>query len=63
MNEPILLTAVEVAERLGVSRSFVYERILNAGYLEPVRLGRCVRYRPADIDELVERIAAGQVTL
>jgi excisionase family DNA binding protein len=53
----------EAARRLSVSRSLFYERILNRGLISPVRLGRSVRFRPSDIDELVERIALGEVTV
>jgi predicted DNA-binding transcriptional regulator AlpA len=44
-----------------VSRSFFYERILNPGLIQPVRLGRSVRIRPSDLEALVERLVAEQV--
>jgi predicted DNA-binding transcriptional regulator AlpA len=45
VTEP-LLTAAEVAERLRVSRAAVYRGLPG---LRPVRIGRRVRYRPADV--------------
>jgi excisionase family DNA binding protein len=60
-QEQVLINVEEAARRLSVSRSFFYERILNRGLISPVRLGRNVRFRPSDIDLLVERIALGEV--
>jgi excisionase family DNA binding protein len=59
----VLIDVKGAARRLSVSRSFFYERILNRGLVSPVRLGRSVRFRPSDIDDLVERIALGEVTV
>ncbi len=53
--EPALLTIPEAADRLGVGRSTVY-RLVEAGELEVVHVGRSVRVPPAAIDELVDRL-------
>ncbi len=48
-----LLSADSVAEALGVSKRQVW-RLRSAGRLpEPVRIGRCVRWRAADLAEWV----------
>jgi excisionase family DNA binding protein len=48
-----LLTAREVAERLGFSPETVL-RWTRAGDLPALRLGRSLRYRPADVDAWLE---------
>jgi excisionase family DNA binding protein len=63
LHQPSLLNVEEVAQRLGVSRAFVYDRTLGSGLLNPIRLGRSVRYRPEDVDHLIDRIAAREVTV
>lgn len=53
-----LLTASEVADRLGISVATV-QRWQNAGHLVPVKVGRgYVRYRLSDIEALVAGGAA-----
>ena len=52
-----LLTKDQVAELLQVSRRTV-ERMEETGELEPVRIGRMVRYRPEDIDAFIGRKSA-----
>lgn len=49
-----LLGIVEVMNRLSVSRSKVY-LMIKAGQLRPVKLGASVRFKSADIAEIVER--------
>lgn len=50
-----LLTASEVAQRLGISVATV-QRWQTAGYLLPVKVGKgYVRYRSEDIDQLVAK--------
>jgi excisionase family DNA binding protein len=61
VTEVLLINVREAAELLGVSRSTFYERIYNRGLITPVRLGRSVRFRPSDIETLVERLANGEV--
>ena len=50
---PLLLNATDAAERLGVSRTAFY-RLSRAGRLPlPVRLGRSVWWRSAELDAWV----------
>lgn len=51
-----LLTDHDVARKLGVSRSFVHKMRSQGKLPEPVRLGRCLRWRA---DEIAAWIAAG----
>lgn len=53
-----LLTAVEVAERLRVTKFWVYAEV-RAGRLPHVRLGRYVRFRAGAIDSWIEEIERG----
>jgi excisionase family DNA binding protein len=48
-----LLTSSQVAERLAISRATLY-RLTGEGKLVPVRIGRAVRFRPEDVDKLIE---------
>jgi excisionase family DNA binding protein len=50
--ESKLLRAVEVAEILNISRAFVYQ-LMQTGELPTVRLGRSVRVRPSDLQEVI----------
>lgn len=45
-----LLTDHDVARKLGVSRSFVHKMRSQGKLPEPVRLGRCLRWRAAEIE-------------
>jgi len=47
-----LLTADQVAERLGVPKSWVYARA-RAGRIPTVRLGRYYRFRPAALEDWI----------
>ena len=47
-----LLKAEEIAELLGVSRSFAYA-LMQTGQLPTVHLGRSVRVRPGDLEEFI----------
>lgn len=49
-----LLTIADVQERLSVSRDTV-GRLLAAGELTPVRIGRAVRISDTDLDEFIAR--------
>jgi excisionase family DNA binding protein len=53
----LLLDIVEVCEMLGCSRALVYT-LLRRGELRSVKLGRATRFRPADVEGLVDRLAA-----
>lgn len=52
-----LLSIREVANVLGVHRNTVH-RLVNAGELHPVRIGRLPRFRPGDVEAFLERSAA-----
>ncbi|HVV76329.1 MAG TPA: helix-turn-helix domain-containing protein [Mycobacteriales bacterium] len=47
------LTPEETAERLRVSKWTVYKAI-KAGDIRVIKLGRCLRVPPAEIDRLLE---------
>lgn len=51
-----LLTAAEATERLRISRDSL-RRLVATGALPAVRLsgGRLVRFRPEDVEDLIER--------
>jgi excisionase family DNA binding protein len=51
------MTADEVAERLGMSRDWVYAEV-RAGRIPHVRLGRYVRFRESSIADWVREIEA-----
>jgi excisionase family DNA binding protein len=53
-----LLTAEEVAERLRVTKCWIYAEV-RAGRLPHVRLGRYVRFRARAIDAWIEQIERG----
>lgn len=55
---PTLWTAGEVAERLGVPTSWVYEQS-RCGRIPTVTLGRYRRYRPEAIDAWIEGLESG----
>lgn len=57
-----LLTGPEAARylRLGVTTLYA---MLQAGKLKPVRFGRAVRFRRADLDALIESSLDSQATL
>ena len=48
-----LLKANEVAEILGVSRSFAYQ-LMRRGQITSVRIGRSIRVRPDDLDLFIK---------
>jgi excisionase family DNA binding protein len=60
-GQQLLLTIPQVALRLGVGRTTVYE-LTNAGELEVVHIGRCARIPAAAVDTFVERIRDQSVT-
>jgi excisionase family DNA binding protein len=53
-----LLTAEELAERLRVTKCWIYTEV-RAGRLPHVRLGRYVRFRADAIDSWIEQIERG----
>jgi excisionase family DNA binding protein len=56
-----LLSRDQVAERLSASVSTVV-RLERRGELPHVKLGRLVRFRPVDVEALIERAHAGTPT-
>jgi excisionase family DNA binding protein len=56
-----LLSRDQVAECLGASVSTVV-RLERRGDLPHVKLGRLVRFRPVDVETLIERAHAGNPT-
>lgn len=54
----MLLTVDEVAERLRVTKCWIYTEV-RAGRLPHVRLGRYVRFRADAIDSWIEEIERG----
>jgi excisionase family DNA binding protein len=60
-DEQQLLTADEVADRIGMTPAWVYSET-RAARIPHVRLGRYVRYRAASIESWLEAIEQGTVT-
>jgi excisionase family DNA binding protein len=52
---PMLFTAVEAAEQLGISRSTIYG-LINCGRLRSVRIGAARRIRRQDLVEFVNEL-------
>lgn len=52
-DQPLWLTAVEVARLLSLSRSTVY-RLAEAGELRAVRVGSSVRFTRQAVDDFVK---------
>jgi excisionase family DNA binding protein len=57
-----LLTADQVAERLGVPKSWVYARA-RAGRIPAVRLGRYYRFRPRALEDWIMEQESGACQL
>ena len=60
-NEQRLLTGAEVARILQISKPYAY-RLMQRGEVTTVRIGRCVRVRPEDLQRYIEanvHVAAG----
>ena len=55
MQEKMLLTVDEAAQRLGIGRSHAYNYVLR-GELESVKMGRSRRVPVQAIDDFVERL-------
>ncbi|WP_420825666.1 helix-turn-helix domain-containing protein, partial [Thiocystis minor] len=58
MTAPLLLTLESAAETLAISARSV-RRLIDAGELAPVRIGRSVRLSAADITAYVDRQVSG----
>ncbi len=59
MDEKLLLTIDEAAQRLGIGRSHTYVYVLR-GDIPSVKLGRSRRVPVAALDEFIERLRAEQ---
>ena len=57
---PSLLTLGDVCAALAVSRSTA-RRMVKRGDLQPIRIGGLTRFRPADLEALIERYAPSNV--
>ena len=55
-DPPAMLTVIEMAKRLGISRTTAYE-LVHAGRIPYVRFGRLIRVPSAALDERVMREA------
>ena len=54
-DEEKLMTALEVAERLGITRGHVY-RMIERGDLRAYRLGKkLIRFYPSDVDDFIKK--------
>ena len=52
-SQPVLLTVREVADAMRVSTMTVY-RLIRAGSLPPIRVGKHFRIRVRDLDQYLE---------
>ena len=55
--EPLLLTATEAAEVLRISRAKVFE-LKSQNRLKYIKIGQALRFRPSDLEEFVQALAA-----
>lgn len=58
MSNERLLTVEEVAEQLNVCTSYIY-RLTHLKRIPYIRLGKYVRFKPADIDRWIESRTRG----
>lgn len=54
LNPKMAYKVAEAAEKIGLSRSFVYEMI-HSGKLRTIKIGRSRRITPAQLQEFLER--------
>ena len=57
---PMLLTAEEVAQALGVGRTTVY-RLMSNGELRGVRIGTSRRFTQGEVEAFVERLSGTEL--
>jgi len=57
---PSLLTLGDVCSALAVSRSTA-RRMVKRGDLQPIHIGGLTRFRPADLEALIERYSPSNV--
>jgi excisionase family DNA binding protein len=56
--ERVLLTAEEAAERLGIGRTFMF-KLIRAGEIESVQIGRLRRVPASEIQNYADRLVKG----
>jgi len=49
----------EAAAMLSIGRSTLYD-LIDRGDLVPIRIGRCVRFRPEDLRAFIDRLSDGE---
>ena len=54
-SDPLLLTIVDAARRLGIGRSKFYE-LISDGEIEVVKIGRCARVPAEAVEQYVSRL-------
>ena len=57
-----LLKANEVAQALGISKSFAYQ-LIRQGEIPSLRMGKAVRIRPSDLEAYVAKNIVGSKIL
>lgn len=57
---PELLTVEQVANRLSMGRSFVYDALIRTGRLRVLRLGKSVRISSRSVDAYLAELEAEQ---
>ncbi len=61
LSSPLLLTVQEACRLLAVSERTLW-RLTSDGRVRAVKVGRAVRYAPADLEEYVDRLRAQAAT-
>lgn len=56
-SPPLLVTVNEAADILGLGRTTIYERV-NRGELQPVHIGRALRFPVAELERFVDALRA-----
>lgn len=54
-TEPLLLPVERVAELLGISKRTVWRKLSAGEIVEPLRIGKSVRWRRQDVESWVEQ--------
>ena len=57
-SRPLLVTVSEAADILGLGRTTIYE-LVNRGELQPVHIGRALRFPVAELERFVAALRAG----
>jgi len=59
-NTPRLLRLADVRERIPLSKASIYQKIASGEFPAPHRYGGSALWSEAEINDLIERIRAGQ---